>query len=208
MLWCVFTKGVRFKGLLNSKSAGFTLLELLIALTIMIGALAMGTAFVKKKESRIKKSLRQFVALNRQLDHLARLRRRTWRLVVRMDGKKNSWWVEKKQTAGPPPADQSDQPDKTENQSPPPDGFVMDKDFFKKPQKLPKDMVFDSLESSSKKDLVRKGKVYIYYFPEGRFHLSVLKLKSRRAYWSLFIDRLHGELTVFSGNKTLKDFEQ
>ncbi len=190
--------------------AGFTLLELLIAMTIVISALAMGTAFVKKKDSGIKKSLRGFVALNRQLDHQARLRRQTRRLVIQMKEKKHSWWVEKQQKNTPLTLNNQEDKSSAEakNQSLPPDGFVMDTDFFDKPQQLPKGLVFDSVESSSGKEPVKKGKAYIYYFPEGRFSMTLLKLKGRRAYWSLLIDRIHGELTVFSGNKTLKDFEQ
>ena len=195
----------------RAKKAGFTLLELLISMTIVISALAMGTAFVKKKDSSIKKSLRGFVALNRQLDHQARLRRQTRRLVIQMKDKKHSWWVEKEQTKFPPPLNSpagAPPPDKPENQSLPLEGFVMDTDLFKKPQQLPKGLAFDSVESSSGKEPIKTGKAYIYYFPKGHFSMTLLKLKGRRAYWSLLIDRIHGDLTVFSGNKTLKDFEQ
>ncbi len=188
----------------KANNKGFTLLELLIAMTIITSALVMGMSFIKKSDNVIKKTFRQLVALNRQLDHFARLKRKTWRLVVHISDKKSSWWVEKKIEKDQMPA----QVVKKGDQTFPPDGFIIDEDFFKEPQQLPRRLTFESVELSAHKEPVTQGKAYIYYFPEGRFSLALIKIKGRKAYWSLFIDRLHGELTVFNGNKKLKDFEQ
>ncbi len=206
------------------KSAGFTLLELLIALVLIVGILAMGTTYVKRKDSSIRKTFRQFIALNRQLDSLARLRRETYRLVINMnedtnynmanedkEDKQNTWWVEKKLTKNLMPDDEEDSTNKMGNAKHlniTSDGFIRDKDFFEKPQPLPEKLTFESLESLRKKSPITQGKAYVYYFPEGQFDIALLKIKGKRVYWSLFIDRLKGELTVFNEKKNLKDFEQ
>ena len=210
------------------KSAGFTLLELLIALVLIVGILAMGTTYIKRKDNSIRKTFRQFIAINRQLDSLARLRRETYRLVINMNedtnyniasenkkDQKNTWWVEKKLTKNLMPDDEEDSTNQAGNakhlenkQNITLDGFIRDKDFFEKPQPLPAKLTFESLESLRKKSPITQGKAYVYYFPEGQFDIALLKIKGKRVYWSLFIDRLKGELTVFNEKKSLKDFEQ
>ncbi len=204
----------------NKKTAGFTLLELLITLALITGLLVTGSSFVKRTDNKIRKTFRQFIALNRQLDQMARLKRETYRLVINLGenfnystegntkDKKNTWWVEKKlsQNQIPDSTNSTQSTNSTKNITP--DGFIRDTNFFEKPQNLPTQLTFESLESLKDQSPVTKGKAYIYYFPEGQFNTALLKIKGKRVYWSLFIDRLNGELTIFNGNKNLKDFEQ
>lgn len=188
----------------KTNTRGFTLLELLVAMTLLVSALIVGGSFIKKKDNNIKKTFRRFIALNRQLDHFARLKRETYRLAFNIDEKENSFWVEKKLSEN----QISQNLPSLKNQTLPPTGFVMDTDFFETPQKLPGDLKFESLEATGQEEPVTKGKAYIYYFPEGQFNKALLKIKGKKIYWSLFIDRLHGELTVFNGEKKLQEFEQ
>lgn len=210
----------------NTKPAGFTLLELIITLTLITGILVTGGSYVKRKDNKIRKTFRQFIALNRQLDQMSRLKRETYRLVINIGenttystnentkDKKNTWWVEKKLQKNQMPentsdtSDTNDTNDTSDTKNITPDGFIEDTSFFEKPQTLPKQLTFESLESLKDESPITQGKAYIYYFPEGQFNTALLKIKGNRVYWSLFIDRLNGELTVFDGNKNLKDFEQ
>lgn len=187
---------------MNTK--GFTLLELLIVLVLLTGILALGSSFIKKKDNIIKKTFRQLVALNRQLDHFARLKRETYRLVINMNEKENSFWVEKKLPENQIQLNPSD----SKNQTLPPSGFIMDTDFFEKAQKLPRGLKFESVEMKGQKEPITNGKTYIYYFPEGQFNTALLQIKGKKVYWSLFIDRMHGELTVLNGKKKLEEFDQ
>ncbi len=192
---------------------GFTLLELLIALSILVSTLIIGTSSIKRKDNIIKKTFRQFVALNRQLDHFARLKGKTWRLVVQMEEKESTWWVEKKLPASQifNPENQTfdnDEPTDPVEPTPSPEGFVIDPEFFTTPQKLPKNLSFESVELNNIQEPITEGKAYIYYFPEGQFGTALLKIKGKKVYWSLFVDRLRGELTVYNGEKQLKDFKQ
>ena len=184
---------------------GFSLLEILISVAIITSTLILSSTFIiKRKDNRKKSAFRQFVALNRQLDYSARLKRQPLRLVINLDEEKNSWWVEKKL----PYIRISDLSSTTKNQSPSLTDFVIDTDFFATPQKLPGRLTFESVEFSGQKDVVTSGKAYIHYFPEGQFNTTLLKIKRGNTYWTLFIDRLHGELTVIAGNKNLTDFKQ
>ena len=183
---------------------GFTLLELLIAMTLLVSILTIGISFIKKKDNSIRKNFRQFIALNRQLDHFARLKRETYRLVFNIDEKESSFWVEKKL----PENQILPNPSHLKNQNSPSTNFIMDTGFFEKPQKLPGGLKFESLEIKGQEEPITKGKAYIYYFPDGQFNIALLKIKGKKVYWSLFIDQLHGELTVFNGEKKLQEFEQ
>jgi len=182
---------------------GFTLIEVLVTLVILVGVFSMGTAFFKRKESAVKKTFRQFTAINRQLDHSARLKRKIWRIVVQISDKNSSWWVEKKlsneEINSIPSSEQKDIISS--------DGFVMDDAFFEEAQTLPRWLNFNSLESSNVKKPITEGKAYIYYFPEGQFNLSLLKLKGKKAYWSLLFDRLRGDLVIYNEDKKLKDLQ-
>ena len=171
-----------------------------------MSTLIIGTSFIKRTDNVIRKTFRQFVALNRQLDHFARLKGKTWRLVIQMEEKKSTWWVEKQL-----PKSQNldnDEPIDPEKLTPSSEGFVIDTEFFENPQTLPKNLKFESVELNNIKELITRGKAYIYYFPEGQFSTAVLKIKGKKVYWSLFVDRLRGELTVYNGEKQLKDFQQ
>ena len=182
---------------------GFSLLEILISITIVTSTLILASTFViKRADNRKKSTFRQFVALNQQLDYSARLKRQTLRLVINLEEEKNSWWVEKKIPKT------SHFSSTAKKQTPPPTGFIIDTGFFAKPQKLPGELNFESVEFSGDTNIVSSGKAYIHYFPEGQFGKTLLKIKRRTTYWSLFIDHLHGDLTIISGNKNLTDFKQ
>ena len=186
---------------INNK--GFTLLELLIALTILVSTVIMGASFIKKKDNNIKKTFRQLIALNRQLDYSARLKKEIYRLAIHIDEKESSLWVEKKIPEKPILHNAFN----TKNQTAPPTGFVIDTNFFEEPKKLPEGLKFESMEMKGQEPITN-GKAYIHYLPEGQFNTALLKIKGRKTYWSLFIDRLHGELLVFKGEKKLQEFEQ
>ena len=183
---------------------GMTLVEVMVATIIIVGAVATGASYIRKKENKIKKTFRQFIALNRQLDNFARLKQQTYRWVINIDETQNSYWVEKKLS----PNQIADlEPSSEEEKTQPPPDFVMDTKFFAKPQKLAHGISFQSVQFNKKDPPIVSGKAYIHYFPEGQFNKTLLKIKGRKAYWSLLIDRLRGELTVINGEKDLKDLD-
>ena len=186
---------------------GMTLLELLIVMVILATSLGLGVSFVNRQENIIKKTLRQFIALNRQLDSYAQLNKTIYRLVIHLNNEENStWWVEQKTNLLPPLfEDSTEKKEDSEEQVP---SFIMADNFFNEAQYLPGDLSFASVEYSKSEEEVSSGKAYIYYFPEGQTSQILLKLKSEKKYWSLLIDRFRGELTVLSGEKQLADLER
>ena len=192
-----------------------TLVEILIALAIVVGLMGSSITFMNRKENQIRKILRQWTALNHQLDYQARLKGQKWRLVIDLD--KNSYWVEKKQATKSPnntiSLDDRDRLDSANSSAVDPlshphsSDFVIDKSFFEKPKSLPKKFSFESLELSYQAEPKTQGSAYIYYLPEGQFSTALVLMKYKNSYRSLFFNRLRGELTVFSGKKTLKDLD-
>ncbi len=194
----------------STNNKGMSLIEIMIALTLLTGMAGLGAVFVNRKESQIKKTWRSFTALNRQLDYKARLKRKHYRWAFNLDEDQNSWWVEKK---APEPetakaGDESSGLVSGSSLKTRPDGFLMDSDFFAKPQTLPRKLTFESVELSHQKELVKSGVVYIPYWPEGQFSTALVLVKYKQKYWSLFFNRLNGEMMVLPGKKSLEDLEQ
>lgn len=183
---------------------GLTLLEILIVIVIIASSSILGGALLFKKENSIKKAFRQLIALNRQLDHISRLKRESYRWAIKLGKKESAWWVEKKVPYTLIPKENTN----TEDQSAAQNGYVMDTDVFRTPQKLPSGLYFESVELSGQEKQKSEGIVYIYYFPEGQFNTAFVKIKGKKEYWSLFIDRMQGDLTIFVGEKSLKDMER
>ena len=208
-----------------------TLLEILMVLVIISSTLGLGLSFVQRRENSIKKTFRQWTALNRELDSKARLSNQIYRLVIDMEDKhKNTWWVEQKiepslaqggqgfiagglQTITTESqqddsiADDSRAGDSRADDSIADDFFMADQ-FFEEAQTLPGDLKFTGLEHSRKQKNVSDSKAYIYYFPEGQSQQVLIKLKSDKKHWSVWIDRFQGDLTVFTGDKTLADLQR
>ena len=213
--------GAKYNGTKNNNGAkgnnkGFTLLEALISLSLIAGVLITSVSFVKKKDTVRKKVFRQFVSLNRQLDHFARLKRNIYRLVIQIDKKeeKYSYWVEKKllgidlnNNSSEEEEGEDTTQDATEDATEEGSSFVIDTDFFEKPQVLPSSLSFVSVELGLEKDPVEEGKAYIFYFPDGQFNKVLIQVKERNIYWSFLINRLSGGLTILKGKNKLKDLE-
>ena len=206
-----------------------TLLEMLVVMALLSGFFMMSMPFIKKREHAIQQTFRQIKALNRQLDSQARIDRVTYRLVIVLGlqtEEGSSWWVEKKTT----PIDSSIAVETDESKDSASineeviaeantsadadadvgvsaDGFVMDKSFFEERQKLPENLLFESISFSDQQNdsVVSNGQAYIYYLPGGQSHKILLKIKGKKQHWSLLFDRLKGELDILPGNKTWEE---
>ena len=211
---------------LGKNHKGLTLIEILIALVIIVGLMGSSLSFMNRRENHIRKTFRAWTALNRQLDYQARLKGQQWRWAIDLD--KNTYWVEKRvsetqqdsqlssTTESSNSSDTSADLETSKNMSysensdskVSPEAFVIDKAFFEKPQTLPKKFSFESMELSHQKKIFMNGYAYIYYLPEGQFSTTLVLIKHKKNYRSVFFNRLTGDMTVFSGKKSLKDLEQ
>ncbi len=189
------------------KQKGVTLLELIVVMLILSTGIGLGVSSIKRKENQIKKTLRQFVSLNRQLHLMSRLKRRPYRLVFKMEKTSTTWWVESLRP--PPPSleeDKESETDKTTKKIP---QFARDGDFFKKDQKLPRGLLVESMEFNRVENpVVSSGTSYVSYFPGGQTEQVLLQLKGKKNHFSIFIDRFLGEASLFRGEKTIKDLRQ
>ena len=193
----------------NISNRGITLLELLIVMVILATSLELGVSLINRQENSIKKTFRQFTALNRQLDSYAKLNKTTYRWVINMDDEEDStWWVEQKTNPSLPASTDSTEQDNDDDDDDSAKPFVAASGFFEEPQHLPEGLNVAGVEYSKNNETLSSGTVYIYYFPEGQTSQILLKLKSDKKSWSLLIDRFHGDLTVFSGEKLLADLKR
>ena len=191
----------------KSKDFGFTLIEVMIVLSILAAATAFFLTRIDNTNNQLKESVRQLGVLSRDIRYRARLRNATYRLVIDMHSGESSeepheYWVE--QGSGPilftgeSSHSPYDREAKSENQSdkdegPPPD-FAIDKSLTPKKRTLPSGLVFEDVEIASVKDKIAEGTVYIHYLPQGLVDESVIHIKyNDDIRWTIAIHPLTGK---------------
>ncbi len=206
-----------YKGL--TKPQGFTLVEVLISLAIIAVIISIGAPRLARSfGSPLKTTTRKLILLTKQLHSSAKLRNKTYRLVLEFENVDNKnparFYVESASRAALVDLDMYDKYkntfDKTKNKDKEqaPGGFEIDKEFVKKPEALPRGIKFTTIEIENLDSPVSEGKAYIHFFPQGLIQKSIIHLTSGlNKEISLIINPLTGRTDVEDKVVTLKDVE-
>lgn len=194
-----------------SSRGGFTLIEIMISVIII--ALVVGTALprlTRSTGSQTRKITRQVVSLNRELRNFARLKQKTYRLVIDFGSEKSGPGLYVESASNMELLGNKDEEESTdskkgdERKSP----FQIDKEVLKKPIELPSGINFESVELEGREGPITSGQAYIHFFPHGLVQRSIINIGDGKSlHWSLVIQPLTGQTLIKTDRVQLKDFE-
>lgn len=197
------------------RSPGFTLLEVLIVLGIIVTIIAVGAPKLFNKKADLRKTIRRLAVLSRDLKSRAKLNSATYRLVIHMDvtGDKrvDSYWVEKAKGQvltdyDPDNPPELPDPEKKKDEDAPVEPFTPDTQSMKKPEVLPNGLEFESIELGSTEDPISEGLAYIHYFPSGFADDAAIHIRwGDKLKWTLALEPITGRIEVLEEFVALKD---
>ena len=197
--------------------AGFTLIEIMIVLSIVAGATALLLTRIDNTNNRLKAAVRKIGTLSRDIRYRAKLHNVTYRLVIDMHSgseseKPHEYWVERgakyllsSYNHSPYEEDKDLDEELDEKQAPPPD-FEMDTSLTPKKKTLPRGLIFAGVEVASLTEKITSGTIYIHYLPEGLVDESAIHIKySEDIQWTLSIHPLTGKVDILNQPMSLKE---
>jgi general secretion pathway protein H len=190
---------------------GFTLIEVMIVIAIIVGLIAVGAPRLLKKDANMKATARQIAVLVKEIRNRAKLFNSTYRLVIRIEKGDQSYWVEKGN--GPQMVDpekiakEREEKDKKDENAPPP-LFTIDKSLTKKEKALPDRLAFAQVETMNMSQPVTEGIAYIHFFPQGMMEASAIQLTDKKNTWTLVFNPLTGQADIVEKAVNLKDLSR
>lgn len=192
-----------------------SLMEVMIVITIITFITTLAISRFQPQSSPIKDLTRNLKLLSLELYHSAKIKNKTYRLVIDMGStdtplseRKNMYWVEssdKKNAALLDTTDDNEEPGQDEESEEKKDPtFSRDEEILKEPVVLPDELRISDVEvlGKEKTDI---GKVYIYYFPHGWVQESMIHLKYNESEWTIGIRAIGGKTEVIGEYISLRD---
>ena len=187
---------------------GFTLVEIMTVLALLVLIFSLVERKMFSKGSRITDSFRFLAVLNRRLYTSAKLHNEVYRLVILLNNKKpEEVWVEKKLSeAKKHDATEENEPLLQKESS---REYEKDPSFLKEPRKLTPLLSITSVESPYWKEIKTEGRVYLYYYPKGPGPEAAVHFKRQdnRAQWTLYFPPLQRELKLLKNTVSLQDIK-
>lgn len=181
-------------------------------MAILGAIIGVGVPKLFNNSGNVKRVIRTFSVMGKQIKSKARLFNKTYRLAIRLDENKQAYWVEStnEQRLSLKKIEDEDKAAKDKKDDAPPSLFTLDSQVFKKEQTLPKEVKFVSVETQSTNGPRTEGIAYIYFSPEGQTEPSVIQLSNdKKSFtWSLVYNPLTAQLDIIESAKSLKDLER
>lgn len=191
---------------MESNRKGFTLLEILIVLGMIGAIVALGLSRIRKRDNDIKKVMREFYVLGKEVRNHARLKNSTFRLVFELNEGEQKYWVESAQ--GFQGRINEEDLKKLREEERPKEVFQKDTSVVKKEKTLPGSLFFKTIEVIGKEP-VQLGKAYIYFFSNGFVEASSIQVTDRKkATWTVVFHPLTGQADIIPEEKRLKDMQR
>lgn len=182
---------------------GFSLLEILIALGIVVVITAFGVTLVSKQPfSLMREQAGRLIQITRYCYSQAAAQSRYYRIVF--DFEENTYVVESSEEAFTVAHQDEDsqEEDKSQDEETPPSsegGFSETEDELLKVFKLDDNIKFYGIYVAHQKNVVSEGKVILYFFPRGATEFAVIYLSDEddEKFMTLVLNPLNGKVEVF-----------
>jgi len=184
----------------------FTLVEIMIVMAILGLMMVVAVPKLETTGAKLKREGRTLSVLIKRLHHLARLNRKTYRLVLEFgEGTNSQFWVEA--------ADRSvlmQAPTDDDSEAPPSDeGFEMDPTITKKPHEFSSNIKIERVEIASRNAVFSGGRIYIHFIPEGLAEESIIQIgDGKETHWSIVVNPLTGQAKIVPGVTSLEELRQ
>jgi general secretion pathway protein H len=199
---------------------GFTMIEIMIVLAIIGGAVVMALPYITSRNTQTRKFLREFTVLSRELHTKAKLNGVVYRLVIEMPPPKTGddhpgqkFWVEKSNSKLVISKDEEEltkerlgerDPEKRKD----PKGFEVDTQVIKEPRDLPRGLYFEEIELTRLPNPVKQGRAYIHYLPQGLVDEAAVHIKGvGNQAWTVAIHPLTGRAELIPKPTPLKEIK-
>lgn len=180
---------------------------------IIGGVLAASLSRMSFKKVDNRTVFREIVLAIKEIRNRAKLYNTTYRLVVKIDEKEGSFWVEK--STSPTLIDkeflakQRERRGNKEEEGAPPSPFQVDTTYLKKEKQLPPGYTFKQLESGPQDAVFTEGLAYIHFFPQGMVEPVGLQIQDpKKNIWTLVFNPLTGQADIIDGAKALRDINR
>lgn len=199
--------------LATKNAKGFTLVEVLISMAIVVMVMAVGAPVLGRiTYQRVNSQARRFVGISRTIRNDSILLSNVYRLVIDIDH--SAWWVES-QRRNQLISEETEESHrkkeknkkKTDKEGDQDSNFVLADKYSKKPIALPDNVQFDGV-FKEKEGQITKGIAYIHFFPSGFVEQSVIYLNKTGAQtpsYSIVIRSTAGRVEVV--NKKVTSFD-
>lgn len=192
-------------------SNGFSLLEIIIVLSIIGAIMAVALPRLMDKKQDTRKVFRDFAIAGKDIRNRAKLGGVSYRLAFRLEKDQQTWWVEKATKVilldkkNLEEAREKAGSTFREDEKPPSD-FNPDTSIFKKEQQLPEGFRFVHIESGPQELIATEGIAYIHFFSQGMIEPSAIQIQDpRKNIWTLVFNPITGQSDIIPEAKTLRD---
>ena len=200
----------------KKKQFGFTLIEIMIALVLLVGLTVIALPRIGSHTNELKATIRKLTVLGKQLQVHSRLEHKTFRLVFHLHDKKaHSFWVESASGYVSESAEDEDEDeDENNNESKKKiqtlNTFQLDTSILKEPISLPKPLLFRDIEVED--NISKKGKAYVHFFPQGVIEEAAIHIakgdKSDKSSWTITYNSLTGKGHIINKYIPLRDLRE
>jgi prepilin-type N-terminal cleavage/methylation domain-containing protein len=196
---------------------GFTLIELMVVLSIIGGIIALGMPYLSNRNAKVHSMLREMSIMSRELHTRAKLQGAVYRLVIDLgneaDGEKavQKYWIEKANGGTVVKVNEEEQAmqrakETDEKKRVDPRGFEEDHTILHQPKELPPGLRFEKVELTRSKNPIVHGKAYIHYMPQGLTDEAAIHIKGEKDQaWTIAIHPLTGKAEVMAKPTSLKE---
>ncbi|NQZ00965.1 MAG: prepilin-type N-terminal cleavage/methylation domain-containing protein [Bdellovibrionales bacterium] len=209
----------------DHSTAGFSLLEILIVMAILVAALTLIGPNVTNRNNKMKAAVRRFSVLTKEVRTHAKLYGTSYRIAFDLGEREDdpqTYWIEKANYAVLIPGDKAEFIEEqntaararevNKGKSPDTSGFSEDSSIMKGKQELPGGLRFQEIELEGHDDSIDSGRVYVHFHPQGLVEEAAIHLQygedSDALKWTIAIHPLTGRADIITDDVSLKEIKE